>query len=483
MLLLEDSPALNAGADGYPIDSALDGRGADRFAGAHVDIGAVEMQDAEFEVTAPFAPDLSFETTFEGAFGLDGEDDGYTLLDYSGNDPEEVDIVEVNGDDENVGEEIETAEGGTVTVNADGTFEYTAPEDFVGDDTFTVTFGDGENTNTATITIRIVNVHAYDNSDAALKNDELVVSANDGLLNHTFIVSGDELEVIKVNGSAENVGEEIETAEGGTLIVESDGSYTYTPAEDFTGDDSFTFTVSDGVSEATATVTIHVSKVLAHNAEYDVDEDDSLTVGEYDDVLLNYADDADSDPLTVVAIDGDEEAIGEEVTTAMGGTVTVESDGTFVYTPAENFCGFDYFSYTVSDGTTFSTAIAIINVAPVSDPPVGTNNSVETEEDTPYVFTLADFGFTDVDGDGFVAVKITNLPGAGTLKLNGVAISVNDFISASDIEEGLLEYVPPPSSSGVPLADFQFRVQDDGESGLDLDLTDRHMYIDVFGEL
>ncbi|MEO8855894.1 MAG: putative Ig domain-containing protein, partial [Burkholderiaceae bacterium] len=121
-----------------------------------------------------------------------------------------------------------------------------------------------------------------------------------------------------------------------------------------------------------------------------------------------------------------------------------------------------------------------------NDAPVGTSNSVSALEDTPYIFTVADFGFSDpgdVSGPNALAnVKITTLPGAGTLKLNGNAVAALQFVSASDIAAGLLSFTAASNANGANYASFGFQVQDDGGTanlGVDLDSVVRTLTIDV----
>src|SRR5206468_3725487 len=69
-----------------------------------------------------------------------------------------------------------------------------------------------------------------------------------------------------------------------------------------------------------------------------------------------------------------------------------------------------------------------INVTSVNDAPAGTNKTVTTLEDAAYTFTAADFGFTDPNdspANAFTNVKITTVPTAGSLKLNGIAVTAN----------------------------------------------------------
>src|SRR5439155_571207 len=103
-------------------------------------------------------------------------------------------------------------------------------------------------------------------------------------------------------------------------------------------------------------------------------------------------------------------------------------------------------------------------------------------EDQDYTFLTADFGFSDSDGNSLAAVKITTLPGAGTLKNNSVAVTAGQFVSAADITAGKLKFSPLANANGSPYTTFTFQVQDDGGTafgGVDLDPSANTMTVDV----
>src|SRR5205823_3079554 len=146
----------------------------------------------------------------------------------------------------------------------------------------------------------------------------------------------------------------------GTLTVNADGTFKYTPTANFNGSDSFTYKVNDGtVDSNVATFTLTVTPVndapVLANASATLAEDNTLTI----------------DPLaTASAVDGGPSA-APIVTGPTHGTLTVNADGTFKYTPAANFNGTDSFVYKVNDGTvdsniaTFTLTITAVNDAPV----------------------------------------------------------------------------------------------------------------------
>jgi VCBS repeat-containing protein len=151
----------------------------------------------------------------------------------------------------------------------------------------------------------------------------------------------------------------------GTLALDADGSFTYTPAANFNGSDSFSYRASDGtLTSNLATVTLTVSAVndaptAAANA-YSTGEDTNLTVAAPG-VLGN-----DSDP------DGDSlHAVVESAPSH--GTLALDADGSFTYTPAADFNGSDSFSYRASDGTlTSNLATVTLTVSAVNDAPTVT---------------------------------------------------------------------------------------------------------------
>ena len=138
-------------------------------------------------------------------------------------------------------------------------------------------------------------------------------------------------------------------------------------------------------------------------------------------------------------------------------------------------------------GSAFSTATASasITVTSVNDAPMGTNRTVNAVEDTAYVFTVGDFGFSDpndVPANTLASVKITTLPTAGVLTLSGTVVTAGDFISAAQINAGNLKFTPVANANGTGYASFTFQVRDNGgtaNGGVNLDANPRTLTIDV----
>ena len=134
----------------------------------------------------------------------------------------------------------------------------------------------------------------------------------------------------------------------------------------------------------------------------------------------------------------------------------------------------------------YSTCSATFTVNPsvaVNHAPSGADPTVVGTEDTAYTFTAANFGFSDPNdtpANTFLAVKITTLPGAGSLKNKSAAVSAGQFISVTDINLGRLKFTPAANESGYTA--FTFQVQDNSGTtggGVDLDPSPNTMTIQV----
>ena len=152
-------------------------------------------------------------------------------------------------------------------------------------------------------------------------------------------------------------------------------AFTYVPAANWNGVDSFTYRVSDGEALSNiVTVTITVEAVndapVVNDDSYSVNEDSFLTVSAPG--VLSNDSDVDGDTLQAQVVDG-----------PANGTVVLQSNGSFLYTPNANFGGSDSFTYKVTDGTTETAAATVyITVNPINDVPVAVDDSYTMFEDT-----------------------------------------------------------------------------------------------------
>ncbi len=127
-----------------------------------------------------------------------------------------------------------------------------------------------------------------------------------------------------------------------------------------------------------------------------------------------------------------------------------------------------------SNGLASNVLTATLSITAVNDAPSGTNKTITLTQSSNYVISAADFGFTDPldnPADSLIAVQITTLPTSGTLKNNGVTVTLNSYISIADINAGKLIYTSATTNASYTV---KFKVQDSGgtaNGGVDLDPT------------
>jgi large repetitive protein len=289
-----------------------------------------------------------------------------------------------------------SAANGTVTINGDGTISYTPDANFNGTDTITYTISDGQGGTSqaiVTVTVAPVNDAPVANPDTAATPEDTAVTLP--VLSNDTDLDGNPLSVTTA------------TAPNGTIVINGDGTITYTPNANFTGTDTITYTISDGAGgTATSTVTVTVSPVndapVANPDTGATNEDTPVTLSP----LANDAD-IDGNPLSVTGA------------SAPNGTVVVNPDGTITYTPNANFNGTDTITYTISDGQGGSaTATITVTVAPVNDPPVAVNDVATTNEDTPVIVPVL-VNDSDLDGNPLTVTAATAANGTVVINPDG----------------------------------------------------------------
>jgi len=254
---------------------------------------------------------------------------------------------------------------------------------------------------------------------------------------------------LKLNGSAIPAGQEINAADLGKL--------TFTPNADFNGNVSFTWNGFDGTAYATADAKVNLTitsvndiPTLSDIAKTGLEDTDiTFAATDFTDKFL----DPDKDSLSKIKItslpgngtlklNGSAIPAGQEINAADLGKLT--------FTPNADFNGNVSFTWNGFDGTAYADADAKVNltIAPVNDIPTLSDITKTGLEDTDITFAATDFTdkFSDPEKDSLSKIKITSLPGNGTLKLNGSAIPAGQEINAADL--GKLTFTPNADFNG-----------------------------------
>jgi hypothetical protein len=257
--------------------------------------------------------------------------------------------TDVDGDTLSVSSPAPTATHGTVSCAAGGVCTYTPSANYNGPDSFDYTLSDGRGkSDTGTVTVTVL-----PGNDAPVAVDDSLSTAEetagqvDVLPNDTDL-EGDSLSVTGSTNGAH-----------GTASCDAAGTCTYTPALDYTGADTFTYTVSDG-NGGTDTGTVSVTVTNVNDAP--VADDDALTTDE-------------ETPGNVSVLVGDTDVDGDTLTVANpsdpdhGSVSCNPTTGVCTYTPDPDYLGPDSFTYEVSDGQLtdeglVSVTVVEANVAP-----------------------------------------------------------------------------------------------------------------------
>jgi VCBS repeat-containing protein len=212
--------------------------------------------------------------------------------------------------------------------------------------------------------------------------------------------------VTATDSDGDTVSFSVETAPAnGSVILNGDGSWTYTPSTDFIGTDMFTIAVSDGKGgTARLTINVTISTPPVVNQEPTVKEIGSVSTLKNTEVS-GYVDasDADGDNLSY-SVSGN----------ASNGTAVVDATGKWTYTPVTGFTGADNFTITVSDGKGGQASVTVhvtVNEPPNNAPVVSGIEPVTTEKNTPVGGKVT---ATDADND-LLHYSVTTKPVNGTV--------------------------------------------------------------------
>ncbi len=330
---------------------------------------------------------------------------------------------------------------GDVTFNTEtGNFVYTPTDPgFIGTDMFTYSVDDGQqgaDPAEGLVTITLTNALPVAGDGSASGHMDIPLSGSVSFGDTPDSQASGEIDPLTVLVTTE-------PTHGDVSFNTETGSFTYTPTDPgFTGTDAFVYSVDDGQqgaapAEGTVNITLTNALPVASDSTEAGHMGNNITAG------LLFADTPDNlasgeiDAVTAELVG----AVGGVLTTALGGTVTLDGDGTeFTYTPpAPGFTGTDSFQYTVTDpegvigdGATGTVLLLLNNTLPIAlDDLASTQQSVAV-----VINVLAND--SDPDGDPITLISFTN-------PLDGVLTQNSD---------GTFTYTPDNSFTGVDSFDY-----------------------------
>lgn len=228
------------------------------------------------------------------------------------------------------GFDTETTEGGSITDNRDGTYTYTPPSDFKGDDTFEYNLcvpGDSDRCSTATVTISV-----GDAGDPVANDDSYQTHENESYTIRNYLDNDDPKDNAEVT-------EVISESGNATVTLEEDGTITYVPNEHFSGEDTFTYTICDDDETPNCDTAIITMTVIDEGSPKAEDDTAIIAIGT---TTITFDNLLDNDDLI-------DDAVITSVESTGNGTATLNGDGTVTFEPQVGFTGDDTFTYTICD--------------------------------------------------------------------------------------------------------------------------------------
>ncbi len=262
---------------------------------------------------------------------------------------------------------------------------------------------------------------------------------------------------------------QVSTPTHGTAAIAADGSITYTPSAGYSGEDGFTYTISDS-NGYTDTASVAVAVIPSNDPPIlatPIPDQTAIANRPFFGYVVTTDTFADPDPGDRLAYSARKEdgsplpawLTFDPATRTFSGTPGSGDTGTFNVKVTATDSGFasisDVFAFTV-----YPTGTASSNAAGNS-PPATQNAAASTQEGGAYTFKSADFPFTDPDsGNTLGEIKIDSLPSEGLITLNGQSVHTGQSIARSDIDAGHLAYQAPGTVASEWAQHFAFKVGD-----------------------
>ncbi|ELA9573042.1 tandem-95 repeat protein, partial [Vibrio parahaemolyticus] len=321
---------------------------------------------------------------------------------------------------------------GTLVDNGDGTWTFTPQIDDDTEVSFTFDIIDDEDL----VVSGSANLDILPINDAPNAENDVITTEEDTVVTIDVLVNDSDVEgdVLSIQSAS------VPSEQGSVDIV--DGKLVFTPAENFNGEATITYIVTDGDLTDEAKVTVTVTPVndspVAVDDTTSIQEDTAVTI----DVLTNDTD-VDGDKLSIELVSVPKEQ----------GTVEVV-DGKLVFTPAENFNGDAEITYTVTDGQLTDEAKVTVTVNPVNDAPTIKVDAVEsiTEDAVNTDTVVATLTVRDTDtSEDQLTVSLKNnsngyfvlvgdevkLTQAGVDAVNNDELNLKDLTISASVSDGV----------------------------------------------
>ncbi len=384
-------------------------------------------------------------------------DDSYTLSEKSYNNILAVTVNDIDYDenDQLIITEITTPDHGGIARLFPGAEKiyYTPAGVYVGEETFTYTITDSHGMiDTATVTINLTDV-----ADEPIASNDIYAVAEDSLNNQLTPLANDYYDPDAADGLTISA---IGTPNQGGFaeIASDDASLIYTPADNFSGQEEFDYTITDSNGKshsALVLITVNPANDAPQaNADFFTVDDDSINTVFF--VLENDVD-IDNDQLTISTV----------TIPNQGGTVTIDASGSkLFYSPLANFSGEETFTYTITDAEAeISSALVTVtveneNYSPQAVPDQATTlkneavtidvlaNDSDLDNDPLTVETVsaANHGTVEINTDH----TITYLPSTDYFGLDSFTYTLSDGLTTAT---GLVivTIMPPPSQIATDL--------------------------------
>jgi len=359
---------------------------------------------------------------------------------------------------------------GEITLNADGSFAYMPELNYNGSDYFSYSAFDGQYYSVvATVTINVANVN-----DAPV----LILSIPDQFLEINFATFEIDLSNHFYDIDGDDLSYSIDYDQNIVLIGEEDDTMAISSIFDIYGNTEVVITANDTENRATVSDTFLVTITSVSDDYYDTYEDTELNVSAAEGVLAN---DYFFDFITNFYV-----YLNQDVS---NGSLILNSDGSFIYTPDADYFGEDTFQYIATDGyLTSGVAVVTINVVPINDDPIIDLPDIGFSffEDTIYQEDFAQYIF-DVDnselslsysGNEYIQIYIADLvvtfdPDDNYNGTENITFTVNDNTGRAIDSETVPVTVFPVNDAPVvehPIEDFSFN-EDTQDSQLSLNYT------------